>query len=150
MEKNESMVKLRRWARVVEAANASNLSRSEWCEKMGITESAFYYWQRRVRKYVLDQVTDQHASADNAHFSDSASDPSDNCPEFFEIVIPESTAVSGHLPKSEAQVSVLPDKPTVALDRSGITIRCGSFSIDVSDGFSKSTFQSVLEVLTHV
>lgn len=153
MEKNGSMIKLRRWARIIEAANASNLSRSEWCKKMGVTENAFYYWQRRVREYVLNQIPDRNESAGNTSSSVSVSEAPVSSPDFFEIVIPESSAVSDTSSKTEDSVSLLSQADsstdTVA-DKSGITIRCGSFSIDVSEGFSKNTFQSVLEVIAHV
>lgn len=150
MEKKESMIKLRRWTRVVEAANASNLSRSEWCKKMGITENAFYYWQRRVRNYIMNQVPGKEESVANTSFSDAVSENSENTPDFFEIVIPESSAVSSLISKSDDIVSVSPDNSSSASGNGCITIRCGSFSIDVTEGFSKSTFQSVLEVMAHV
>lgn len=150
MEKNEAMIKLRRWTRIVEAANASNLSRSEWCKKMGITQNTFYYWQRRVRNYILNQVHDQNRSAENTSLSDDVSEPSENKPDFFEIVIPESSAVSDPLSDPDCIVPASPDNSSPASGDGCITIRCGSFSIDVSEGFSKSTFQSVLEVLAHV
>lgn len=153
MAKNESMIKLRHWVRIVEAANASNLSRSEWCKKMGITENTFYYWQRRVRDYVLSQIPDCNESSNNVSSSVSVLEASSCSPDFFEVVIPESSAVSDFQSKPGNSVSLLSDAdstPMTAADKGGITIRYGSFSIDISEGFSKSAFQSVIEVMAHV
>ncbi len=59
MNREYDMVKLAQWAQIIQSANESKLGRKEWCAENGITESSFYYWQRRVRKYALSKMLDQ-------------------------------------------------------------------------------------------
>ena len=141
------MNKLRHWARVLETANASNLTRSEWCKKMDISENAFYYWQRRVRKHALDQITDQPETVCNLPAVPVATEESGN-PDFFEIVISDSNQQAS--PSVAGSATTLKEDTADTSAQGGITVRFGAFSIDLSEGFSKSAFRSALEVMGHV
>ena len=142
------MNKLRHWARVIETANASNLTRSEWCKKMDISENAFYYWQRRVRKHALDQIADQPEMVCNPPAAAPVAGEGSGKPDFFEIVISDSNAQAS---PSVAGFATTPKEDTTDTSvQGGITVRFGPFSIDLSEGFSKSAFQSALEVMGHV
>ena len=55
MEQYVHNVKLQHWIKLIEDANTSCLSRHEWLEANGITKDAFYYWQRKVRRYYAEQ-----------------------------------------------------------------------------------------------
>lgn len=51
MEKYVQDIRLQQWCGIIEAANKSKVSRKQWLDENGITRDAFYYWQRKVRKY---------------------------------------------------------------------------------------------------
>lgn len=55
MEKYVQDIRLKQWYEVIEAANSSGLPRKVWLEENGISKDAFYYWQRKVRKYYAEQ-----------------------------------------------------------------------------------------------
>ena len=129
-------VKLKQWAGLIRSANASGLERKVWFKQNGISASSFYYWQRRVRKFALNQMlapTDQQALLpDTAQESTSAHEDS------YEITLPSLMNSPSH-PKDAST----PIKGT-------ISIRYGDFSIDVEEGFSAEALSSVLKVLNHV
>ena len=55
MEKYVQDIRLKQWCELIEAANSSGLSRKQWLKENGISEDAFYYWQRKVRRYYAEQ-----------------------------------------------------------------------------------------------
>ncbi|MCR5255345.1 MAG: hypothetical protein K6D96_05390 [Acetatifactor sp.] len=136
MDMNDvKMMKIAEWSRLIKAANESHLSREKWCETNNVSESSFYYWQRKVRKYALDTIPG----------SDDAK-PVNQAPDFYEITIPvENTAPIDVPSKSPAE-----KYPDVIADPGVITIRSGRFEIDIRESFSRQALKSVLEVIKHV
>lgn len=55
MEKYVQDIRLQQWSELINSANKSGLSRKEWLEQNGISKDAFYYWQRKVRKYYAER-----------------------------------------------------------------------------------------------
>ena len=55
MEKYVQDIRLQQWAEIIDAANKSGQTRKQWLAENGITEDAFYYWQRKVRKQYAEQ-----------------------------------------------------------------------------------------------
>ena len=55
MEKYVQDIRLKQWGELIEAANSSGLPRKVWLEENRISKDAFYYWQRKVRKYYAEQ-----------------------------------------------------------------------------------------------
>ena len=51
-------VRLQSWIPVLKAQAESGLNKREFCEKNGITENAFYKWQRYVRRKLLHDGLD--------------------------------------------------------------------------------------------
>ncbi|MBE5825389.1 MAG: hypothetical protein E7307_02010 [Butyrivibrio sp.] len=129
-------VKMMQWAELIRQANDSPLDRETWCKENGVSSSSFYYWQRRIRKFALNQMlapTDQQALLpDTAQESTSAHE------DCYEIALPSLMNSPSH-PKDAST----PTKGT-------ISIRYGDFSIDVEEGFSAEALSSVLKVLNHV
>ena len=130
-----TLFKIKEWAELVKSANESPLTRSEWCKENNISEGAFYYWQRRVRKYALSAIAD-HVSDNHPSQRHTASQQ----PDFFEIEVSDAgTNDHGVMPRCND-----------GSPAGGITISSGQFEIRVPDDFSKRTLRSVLEVLQHV
>ena len=55
MERYVQDIRLKQWCEVIKAANQSGLPRHQWLSENGIGKDAFYYWQRKVRKYYAEQ-----------------------------------------------------------------------------------------------
>ena len=55
MEKYVHDIRLKKWCELIEAANSSGLPRKQWLQENGNSKDAFYYWQRKVRKYYAEQ-----------------------------------------------------------------------------------------------
>lgn len=137
MDMNDvEMMKITEWSRLIKAANESTLSREKWCETNNVSESAFYYWQRKVRKYALDAMSD-HGDAKPV---------GQRTPDFYEITIPAEDTASTDI-RSKGSTNKYPD---VVADAGTITIRSGKFEIDVTDSFSRQALKSVLEVIKYV
>ena len=55
MEKYVQEIRLKQWCELIEAANSSGIPRKQWLQENGITKDAFYYRQRKVRRYYAEQ-----------------------------------------------------------------------------------------------
>ena len=129
-------VKMMQWAELIRQANDSPLDRTTWCKENAVSLSSFYYWQRRIRKYALNQMlapAEQHTLLpDTTHESASVHE------DCYEITLPSLMSSQSH-PKD------ITNSP-----KGTISIRYGDFSIDVEEGFSADALSSVLKVLNHV
>ena len=47
------------WAMVVQECAASGLSNREFCRQRGIAEKSFYYWQRKLRRQIVESASPQ-------------------------------------------------------------------------------------------
>ena len=56
MDKVSTEVRRQQWLDIVNACNASGLSRKDWCEQNGIKLKTFYYWQRQLRRDAYDDT----------------------------------------------------------------------------------------------
>ncbi len=43
MDKSVSMIRIKHWADIVQAANESGMKKNEWCENNGVNLNNFYY-----------------------------------------------------------------------------------------------------------
>ena len=68
MEKYVQDIRLKQRSELIEAANSSGLPRKVWLEENRISKDAFYYWQRKVRKYYaeLNGLVPASANIDSA------------------------------------------------------------------------------------
>jgi transposase len=47
------------WEMVVQECAASGLSNREFCHQRGIAEKSFYYWQRKLRRQIVESASPQ-------------------------------------------------------------------------------------------
>ena len=132
-----NVLKLRQWAMLVKAANESSLSRREWCRSNEISESSFYYWQKRVRAFALSSMIEAESSD---HTQEQLSDN-----DFFEITVSDGS-LPVHAEHNEVTPVALTDQTPLPM----ITIHAGRYDIGIHDNFSKQTLASVLEVINNV
>ena len=51
--------RLENWAQVIQAQQASGMSKHAFCQKERISERQFYYWLKRLRESLVDTVDPQ-------------------------------------------------------------------------------------------
>jgi len=55
-QKIASDYKLTKWAQIIQARRASGMKIKEYCITSGIGETAYYYWQRKLRETALLKI----------------------------------------------------------------------------------------------
>ena len=125
-------IRFNHWMSIIQAANDSPLSKSEWCRQNGITKRTFYYWQRKVQDHLIEtgmipQSTEVQISTQPV--------VAKNQPVFCEI--------------SDLTSETAPDAPmSVEADfRADAVIRCGSISVLINENTSSRTLSCLLSAL---
>ena len=47
------------WTSIIQACCSSGLSKREFCSQHGVSEKSFYYWQRKLRKQIVEATAPQ-------------------------------------------------------------------------------------------
>ena len=50
MDQLTKNVRYSKWAEIITAANASGLSKTEYCRRNGISDKTFFYYQKKIRE----------------------------------------------------------------------------------------------------
>ena len=51
-----TQVRLEHWAKVLRERKSSGLSIRRWCRENGVNEKTYYYWQRKLRESVCENL----------------------------------------------------------------------------------------------
>ena len=49
MDKSTHQIRYEQWSRIIADCLASGQSKNTWCQENGVSEKAYYYWQRILR-----------------------------------------------------------------------------------------------------
>ena len=49
MDKSTHQVRCEHWLKLINDCLSSGMKKNEWCKVHGVSEKAFYYWQRILR-----------------------------------------------------------------------------------------------------
>ena len=49
MDKSTHQIRCEQWTRIIEECLASGMPKTSWCKANGISDKAFFYWQRILR-----------------------------------------------------------------------------------------------------
>lgn len=49
MDKSTHQIRCEQWSRIIKECLASGMPKSSWCKANGISDKAFFYWQRILR-----------------------------------------------------------------------------------------------------
>ena len=128
-------LRIKKWIPVIEEQAKSGMSKKEWCAMHGINRTSFFRWQKRVRKYLLDQCEAQPSQH-------PTSIPSDNEACFVELPSTQDFPAQMSGQRCEETVQTCGTRPS-------ISIRCGGFSIDFNDGVDEKQLSIVLRVLKY-
>ena len=47
------------WAMLIQECKASGMTNKEFCERRGVSEKSFYYWQRKFREQLVEVTAPQ-------------------------------------------------------------------------------------------
>ena len=50
------------WAEIIREGQASGLTKREYCQQRGITERQYYYWLKKLRETLVEQMQPQVVS----------------------------------------------------------------------------------------
>ena len=56
MDREVHEIRLAQWKKIIQDANTSGMSKKEWCAAHGYSMKQFYYWQRNVRKSMIEEA----------------------------------------------------------------------------------------------
>lgn len=122
------------WFGVIQEKQSSGLTTREYCKSAGIKESAYYYWQRRLRKVVALELMSHEHESDSVLSSKSIGSPP-------QTVIEHPTNVAA--PQSWTLCTEAP----VNNQRSQMTIRIGSCEVQVDETINPDLLAKVCRTL---
>ena len=128
-------LRIKQWIPLIEEQSKSGISKDQWCTMHGINRTSFFRWQKRVRKYLLDQCEAQPSQH-------PTSIPSDNEACFVELPSTQDSPAEMAGQRCGETIRARGTCPS-------ISIRCGGFSIDFNDGVDEKQLSMVLRVLKY-
>ena len=108
MDKITHKVRCEQWTKIIKECLASGMSKTAWCREHGISDKAFFYWQRRLRE-------EAYISTIVSSSLPAVSVPAESSVDFVELRLPEQSSGSS------------------ATFRPDVIIRKDSFSLEISN-----------------
>ena len=140
MDKEILELRVRSWIPVIQSATHSSKTRNAWCAEHDISLQQFYYWQRAVRKYVLQHPECAPAEPDHGDVSLPA-EASSSGPVFYEVSLTdEKSVVQAVSPESESNPAFTPE----------VMMEVGGIRLLIGKGVSEETLSTVMSVIRHV
>ena len=139
MDKGVMSVRMKKWAGILQEANASGLTKTEWCERNGINRRQFFHWQKRIREFVLEQNPDLGLSIVSGGMRDLRainSQITSSLPVFCELK-PTNELSAGVCSADDVSFSA------------GAMIHFGEYKVHVADSISENVLSMILAVIRH-
>ena len=130
MNSNVSETRLQAWVGIIKEVEASGLCKNEWCRQNDVPLTQYYYWQRKVRNYLLSQQPKTTGMAGGAVFCELA------------IPTQEGTLIHGSKPSCT-------DTVTGDFVADAILLH-GDFRLLVNSSTPEKTIAAVAAALSHV
>ena len=134
MDKAIMDVRIKSWMPIFEEQAKSGLTKKAFCEKHGIKRHDFFYWQRQIRNYLLEQNEECSAKTDLKESSIESS-------SFFEI-----TPVSDNLSVPEV---IDTSKESQIKMPSSLNISYGGFSVEMNGELNEAALAAIFKVMKH-
>ncbi len=123
MDNSTLEIRSEQWRSIVQNCLASGISKKTWCKENGISEKAFYYWQRKFRQEVYDQSKSELPVVQTT---------------FAEVpMVIQSEPETDHLP------------PISRVTAPDIVIRTATITIEISGNASPAALALVKQVMKH-
>lgn len=59
MDNHTQDIRIAQWSSIIQQCNTSGITKKQWCQDNNVNEKQFYYWQRRIRKMIIQTVPDK-------------------------------------------------------------------------------------------
>ncbi|MBQ6150392.1 MAG: hypothetical protein IJJ03_01930 [Mogibacterium sp.] len=132
-----SEIRIRNWMDMIQAADDSQLTKTEWCRQQGITKQTFYYWKRKVQEYIAKTGVDDPCAA--SPDSSEPAEPGDK-PLFCEISLSEAEPGEALCQQDHLAIDFAADA----------VICCGTISIMINGNTSSETLNSLFSALRSI
>ena len=129
---------MKKWASIIQAAAASGMTKTDFIEQNGIARRTFFYWQKQIREYVLQQKPDlvlPTSSGQIPEIRTVSTQPALPRPVFCELKLQENQT---------AAHSALDDSFSA-----GAMIQIGQYQIYIGDSVSEKMLSTILAVIRH-
>ena len=139
MDKSVMSVRMKKWAEIIQEAATSGLTKTEFCARKGIDRRQFFYWQKQIREYVLENNPElglpapPHGQMHQIREVNSQIMPA--LPVFCEIT-----------PRDDAHPAPAVQRPESSFSP-GAMIQVGSYRIYVGDSATERTLSTILSVI---
>ena len=137
MDKAVMSVRMRKWAGILQEAATSGLSKVTWCEQNGINRRQFFYWQKQIREFVLEQHPELRMSVPDGQIREVNSQMTSSLPVFYEL-------------NPKASLPSAPENTTVSPFSAEAMIQLGKYQVYVGNTASERTLAMILSVIQHV
>lgn len=127
--------RIKQWIPLFEEQARSGLGKEDWCEANGISRNAFFKWQREIRRYML---------ANNLKVPNIANEYFQTEPGFVDIT---AKVAAPAVVRNEPEQMLCSFKPSTV---SRLSIRYGSFSIDLNETTDERLLSMALGVVSNV
>ena len=129
-------VRMKNWIKLLEEAAASGLPKSIWCDQNGINRRRFFYWQQKIREFVLEQHPELALSVPNGEIREMNNQIVSSLPVFCEL-------------KPGEPVSDEPENKMESAFSADAMIQYGNYKIFIGNSVSEKTLSTVLSVIHH-
>ena len=140
MDKDIMNVRMKKWIEIIRDATESGQTKKAYMSKNGISRRQFYYWQKKIREYVLQQKPELGLPASQGQIQDKRETNSQMLsllPVFCELK-PEDRAQTG-----SSELLSVPAFTAEAM------IKYGQYQIYIDGKVSERTLSTILAVIRH-
>lgn len=122
IDKTTYQMRLNNWAALINECNSSNMTKKEWCVANNINEKQLYYWQRRVRMQLVQNL-----------------DTATLAPKFVEVPVQTET-----IPTKVEQESI-----HLTQTNSDAVLHIKDFTLEINNTISPGLLSLLIEAITH-
>lgn len=117
-------MRLNNWAALINECNNSNMTKRAWCIANNINEKQFFYWQRRVRMQLAQELETTTSTL---------------APKFVEVPVPTEVK-----PTKGDQSSI-----HLAQTNSDAVLHIKDFTLEINNSISPELLGLLIEAITH-
>lgn len=117
--------RMKGWITIIQACNSSGQGKKEWCEENGVDVRKFYYWQRKIREELYQEMQED----DLAMALSACVQPT---PEFAEVTLPPAPPKGSECEREPAAV-----------------LKVGAVTIEIYNTASKSLLENMWRMMRY-
>lgn len=128
MDQKTTDIRMAQWEQIILEGNRASITKREWCRQNGISEKAFFYWQRKIRRKAA-------ASMDEASVQLPLPPVQSNQQSFVEISGPETS--SDPVKRETVSLNVSPE----------LMVQINDCRVFITGTIQENTLRTVMKVI---